>query len=144
MQNRLLLFDRILDHSCTGFQQSVGLESAFLVKHMSPSFVVQTHDGDPVRVLNKSNKPQKSTSSLSTVTLLAIALLLGRAALITETEELLGDVPTLTALMIFLAAGAAVMRFDFIEFSKATVAISLNYSIDLNCSEINMRFCQDF
>merc|ERR1719454_1788823 len=49
---------------------------------------------------------------------LAVALLLGRAALITDTEELLGETPTWTALVVFLAVGAVVMRTDFIEFAK--------------------------
>jgi len=50
--------------------------------------------------------------------LLAIVLLLGRAALHTDSEELLGDTPTWTALVIFLMVGTVVMRFDFIDIAK--------------------------
>jgi len=45
-------------------------------------------------------------------------LLSGRAALLTDREELLGETPTLAALVIFLMVGAVLMHFDFIDVAK--------------------------
>jgi len=55
----------------------------------------------------------------SLASLLAIALFLGHAALHSDSEELLGNTPTWTALVIFLMVGAVLMRFDFIDAVKA-------------------------
>jgi len=54
----------------------------------------------------------------SLAALLAIALLVGHAALQTDSEELLGNTPTCWALVIFLMVGAVVMRFDFMDAVK--------------------------
>jgi len=85
----------------------------------SPSPEVDTSPAVEKQSQGWSKDAKTSVPCLSSlVPLLAIALLLGHAALNTDREELLGNRPTWMTLIIFLMVGAVVMRFDFIDAVK--------------------------
>jgi hypothetical protein len=72
----------------------------------------------PEAACKDKKETQTAALSLSAVIILTVALLLGRAALLSDSQDLLGNTSTWTALTIFLMIGALVLRFDFVEMAK--------------------------